>query len=209
MFLQRFIYIYLLGFIFSMISCYSNNEDYPGAIEPPNTIREAFQTIYPKAEQDIWTVSNNYYVIHFLNQGLTNVTWLNHLGEWAMIKTNIPTDLLPSSILESIQQSNYQHWQLIEADTIRRAGMGTIYKTDMKLNKQEVYLYYTAYGSLIQAVTQFPYIDSPIPIQEQVSQVMKTDYPNSILLNIEITPSSDTLLAILEKTVLKIIQLPN
>ena len=49
-----------------------------------------------------------------------------------MIKTDLPLSQLPTAISTDIKQGKYADWKMEEADTIGRAGMGTVYKVEMK-----------------------------------------------------------------------------
>lgn len=58
-----------------------------------------------------WTVNDDYYVIDFENNSLDNTAWFDHLGVWAMIKTDLPLNQLPTAISNDIKQGKYAGWK--------------------------------------------------------------------------------------------------
>ncbi|MEI3118152.1 MAG: hypothetical protein V8T12_04210 [Parabacteroides johnsonii] len=78
------------SFALLFAGCSKDDENVPGGIEPPKTILDAFKAKYPDARDTEWTVNDDYYVIDFENNSLDNTAWFNHLGVWAMIKTDLP-----------------------------------------------------------------------------------------------------------------------
>ena len=187
-------------------SCDRHDHDIPGGIEPPETILKAFDAKYPDARDTEWTVNDDYYVIEFKNNALDNTAWFNHLGVWAMIKTELPLNQLPAPITADIRQGKYAGWKIEEADTIGRAGMGTVYKVEVEKGQQDTALYYTAYGDLIKAAADKDDADQPVTIPEKVANLMEQTFQGAELLDIENT-TFGVQLAVLDKTVLKIVKL--
>lgn len=122
------VFTIFVGFALLFAGCSKDDENIPGGIEPPKTILDAFNAKYPDARDTEWTVNDDYYVIDFENNSLDNTAWFDHLGVWAMIKTDLPLNQLPTAISNDIKQGKYAGWKIEEADTIGRAGMGTVYK---------------------------------------------------------------------------------
>lgn len=56
-----------------------------------------------------------------------------------MIKTEIPSGLLPQAVRSAVKQS-YSDWVIQDADTIGRANMGTVYKVEIeKMTRIRIY----------------------------------------------------------------------
>lgn len=183
--------------------CSKDNENIPGGIEPPKTILDAFNNRYPDAQDTEWTVKNDYYVIEFQNFGQENTAWFNHLGQWAMLKTDLPLNQVPAVITASIQNIDYPGWKIEDADTISRAGMGTVFKVEVEKGAQEADLYYTLYGDLIKAVNAVGNEDAPVIVPEQVITLMEFTYQGCELLDIQ-TNTSGVQLSLLDGKILKI-----
>ena len=93
------------------------------------------------------------------------------------------------------------------ADTIGRAGMGTVYKVEVEKAEQETDLYYTLYGDLIKAVDNAKDdVDRPISVPEKVADLMELTFQGAELLDIENT-TFGVQLAILDGKTLKIVEL--
>ena len=116
------VFTIFVGFALLFAGCSKDDENIPGGIEPPKTILDAFNAKYPDARDTEWTVNDDYYVIDFENNSLDNTAWFDHLGVWAMIKTDLPLNQLPTAISNDIKQGKYAGWKIEEADTIGRAG---------------------------------------------------------------------------------------
>ena len=171
------VFTIFVGFALLFAGCSKDDENIPGGIEPPKTILDAFNAKYPDARDTEWTVNDDYYVIDFENNSLDNTAWFDHLGVWAMIKTDLPLNQLPTAISNDIKQGKYAGWKIEEADTIGRAGMGTVYKVEVEKAEQETDLYYTLYGDLIKAVDNAKDdVDRPISVPEKPDG---TDLPGS------------------------------
>ena len=198
------IYLFLSGLLFWGMSCDTPDNNHPGAIEPPNVIRDAFYTIYPEAKSAIWTVDNNYYVIHFTLDEQKNIAWLTHLGVWAMLKTEILLAQIPTAILIAFQKGEQADWIITQTYTLQRAGMGMVYKLRATNERQETDLYYTLYGELIRQEAPTESTDQPIVIPEAVTSFMEVYYPQAELLDIQ-TTTSGLQLAILEDTILSFV----
>lgn len=195
------------SFALLFAGCSKDDENIPGGIEPPKTILEAFNIKYPDARDTEWIVKNDYYVADFKNNTLDNTAWFDHLGVWAMIETEWPINRLPEAISTDIQQGEYAGWKIEEADTIGRAGMGTMYKVEVEKGEQDTDLYYTLYGDLIKAVVDAKKKeDAPIIIPEKVANLMEQTFQGAELLDIEDT-TFGVQLAVLDKTTLKIVEL--
>lgn len=126
-----------------------------------------------------------------------------------MIKTDLPLNQLPTAISNDIKQGKYAGWKIEEADTIGRAGMGTVYKVEVEVEKaeQETDLYYTLYGDLIKAVDNAKDdVDRPISVPEKVADLMELTFQGAELLDIENT-TFGVQLAILDGKTLKIVEL--
>ena len=107
-----------------------------------------------------------------------------------MIKTDLPLNQLPTAISNDIKQGKYAGWKIEEADTIGRAGMGTVYKVEVEKAEQETDLYYTLYGDLIKAVDNAKDdVDRPISVPEKVADLMELTFQGAELLDIENTTS--------------------
>ena len=83
------VFTIFVGFALLFAGCSKDDENIPGGIEPPKTILDAFNAKYPDARDTEWTVNDDYYVIDFENNSLDNTAWFDHLGVWAMIKTDL------------------------------------------------------------------------------------------------------------------------
>ena len=201
------IFTIFASFALLFANCSKDDENIPGGIEPPKTILDAFKAKYPDAHDTEWTVNDDYYIIDFENNSLDNTAWFDHLGVWAMIKTDLPLNLLPAAISADIKQGKYAGWKIEEADTIGRAGMGTVYKVEVEKAKQETDLYYTLYGDLIKTSDNAKDdIDQPIIIPEKVADLMGLTFQGAELLDIENT-TFGVQLAILDGKTLKIVEL--
>ena len=197
----------IASFALLFSGCSKDDENIPGGIEPPKHIQEAFNTKYSNARDMEWTVKNDYYVVDFENNSLDNTAWFDHLGVWAMIKTDWPLNRLPAAISTDIQQGEYAGWKIEEADTIGRSGMGMMYKVEVEKSEQDTDLYYTLYGDLIKAVANAKgKEDAPIIIPEKVANLMEQTFQGAELLDIENT-TFGVQLAVLDKTTLKIVEL--
>ena len=201
------VFTIFVGFALLFAGCSKDDENIPGGIEPPKTILDAFNAKYPDARDTEWTVNDDYYVIDFENNSLDNTAWFDHLGVWAMIKTDLPLNQLPTAISNDIKQGKYAGWKIEEADTIGRAGMGTVYKVEVEKAEQETDLYYTLYGDLIKAVDNAKDdVDRPISVPEKVADLMELTFQGAELLDIENT-TFGVQLAILDGKTLKIVEL--
>ena len=193
-------------FALLLASCSKDNEDIPGGIEPPKAILDAFNTLYPNASDTKWTVSNDYYVVTFENNNLDNTVWLDHTGVWAMIESELPLSQLPQAITTSIGQSAYADWKIEEADTLGRAGFGTVYKVEVEKGNEESDLYYSVYGNFIKAVNANGNEDAPIVVPDQVANLMELTFSGMQLLDI-LDQNPGVQLAMLDGTIFKIGQL--
>ena len=101
------VFTIFVGFALLFAGCSKDDENIPGGIEPPKTILDAFNAKYPDARDTEWTVNDDYYVIDFENNSLDNTAWFDHLGVWAMIKTDLPLNQLPTAISNDIKQVKY------------------------------------------------------------------------------------------------------
>ena len=75
----------------------------PSGVVNPNPLSAAELTLRCEQEMDAMTVL---------------LTWFDHLGVWAMIKTDLPLNQLPTAISNDIKQGKYAGWKIEEADTI-------------------------------------------------------------------------------------------
>lgn len=191
------------SFALLFAGCSKDDENIPGGIEPPETILNAFNNRYPDAQDTEWTVKNDYYVIEFKNFGQENTAWFNHLGQWAMLKTDLPLNQIPPTITASIQNTDYPGWKIEDADSISRAGMGTVYEVEVEKGAQDADLYYTLYGDLIKAVNAEGNEDAPVIVPEPVISLMELTYPDCELLDIQ-TNTSGVQLSLLDGKILKI-----
>ncbi len=97
------VFTIFVGFALLFAGCSKDDENIPGGIEPPKTILDAFNAKYPDARDTEWTVNDDYYVIDFENNSLDNTAWFDHLGVWAMIKTDLPLTPVAYGYLERYQ----------------------------------------------------------------------------------------------------------
>lgn len=193
-------------FALVLASCSKDDENIPGGIEPPKVILDAFNMKYPDVSGAKWTVSNDYYVADFETNGLDNKAWFDHNGVWSMIESELPLNQLPQAISTSIQQSAYADWNVEEADTIGRAGFGTVYKVEVEKGNQETDLYYSVYGNFIKAINASGNEDAPIVVSDQVANLMEFTFHGATLLDILIQTSGVQLI-MLDGTVFKTGQL--
>ena len=193
-------------FALLLASCSKDDENIPGGIEPPKVILDAFNQLYPNASDTKWTVQNDYYVITFENNNVDNTVWLDHTGVWSMIESEYSLSQLPQAISTSIKQSAYADWNVEEADTIGRAGFGTVYKVEVEKGNQETDLYYSVYGNFIKAINAEGNVDAPIIVPDQVANLMELTFHGCVLLDI-IDQTNGVQLMMLDGTIFKIAQL--
>lgn len=193
-------------FALLLAGCSKDDENIPGGIEPPETILDAFNQLYPNASDTEWTVNNDYYVVTFDNNNLDNTVWLNHSGVWSMIESELPLNQLPQAINTSIKQSAYADWNIEEADTIGRAGFGTVYKVEVEKGNQDTDLYYSVYGNFIKSINANGNEDTPIIVPDQVANLMELTFHGSILLDI-INQTDGVQLIMLDGSIFKIAEL--
>lgn len=195
----------LAGFSLVFAGCSKNDDFFPDDVQVPQTVTDAFNSIYPKAKDTKWTVKNDYYVATFENNTLDNTAWFDHEATWAMIKTEIPSGLLPQAVRSAVKQS-YSDWVIQDADTIGRANMGTVYKVEIEKNNEETDVYYSVYGDLIKAVDNQNDTDTPIVVPKEVISLINITFSGAELLDMEAGEQGYTLY-MLDKTVFKIAQL--
>jgi hypothetical protein len=183
--------VYLLLFIFAscivlIVGCAKNSYEKIGAIEPPETIADSFEELYPDAADATWRVENGYYVITFKNQGLQNKAWLNFKGKYVMLVSSIPAKEIPIAIDSAIKKSEYSGGLIMEIDTITQTGMGTRFV--VKLDRDNAYynLFYTKFGGLIKTENvskeQLSGLN-PTPVPEVLTEYVCEYYPDSQIMN--------------------------
>lgn len=190
-----------------LAGCKDDDNEKPEGIQPPDIITQAFNAKYPGITQVEWNVADNYYVADFENDSTSVDAWFSDNGTWMMEEAELRVTLIPDDIQNAIQQGAYASWMVDDASIINRAGMGTVYKVEVKKNSQEVDLYYTEFGNLIKTVEDTDTnTEQPIPIPAEVKTLMELTFPGAILLDI-IPNSSGYLLALLDKNIYKTSQL--
>lgn len=173
----------LIALIFALSSCAKNSEEKAGEIQPPNIILDAFNILYPKAQNTGWKVSPPYYVITFENFSLDNTAWLTFQGDYMMLKTELPVSDIPINISDAISIGKYKDWNIQSVDTIAQVNMGTRYVIEMKSNENaKSTLLYTKNGNIVMEYGNTPITYAPVVIPKAAIDSISKNYPAGVIM---------------------------
>lgn len=133
--------------VFTLWSCDSDD-----SVKPNSQALKAFENKYPNATQVEWEKKNNYLKVEFRNDQLSTKAWFDQSGQWYMTETEFTQKgQLPPKVLATFESSEYADWYIDDIDQLERHQAETIYIIEVKKDKQEVDLFYTADGIFIKA----------------------------------------------------------
>lgn len=128
--------------LFGFCSC--DNDD---SVTPDPQARQAFESKYPNATQVEWEKKNNYLIAEFIDNQLDGKAWFDATGRWYMTETELThTSQLPEDVQKALANSEYAQWYIDDIDRLERNETETIYVIEVKKDKQEYDLYYSADG---------------------------------------------------------------
>lgn len=203
---KSFFFLLLACITLQLTGCSKNDDDHKGAIEPTQAVLNAFNEKYPDAEDAIFKIEGNYFVVDFTNGGASTEAWFTDQGQWMMDKADTPFNRLPSPVISAFNNGLYAGWEVDDTYTIRRDSMGVVYKIEAEKGNSDLDLYYSQYGNLIKAVPDDSNEDVPILIPYEVHVLMNLSFATCTLLDIQ-SNSEGYLLNMLDGTVYKIAQL--
>lgn len=139
--------LWLAG-IFILAACHDNKDNGPNA-----SVTQAFQAKYPHATQVKWEKKNSYMTADFVLEQHSRTAWFDENGQWYMTETELDhLHQLPEQVQAGFAGSEYAHWTTDDIDQLERLDAETIYVIEVKKEKQEYDLYFSADGILIKAI---------------------------------------------------------
>ena len=98
-----------------------------------------------------WEKKNNYLIAEFIDNQLDGKAWFDATGRWYMTETELThTSQLPEAVQKALANSEYAQWYIDDIDRLERNETETIYVIEVKKDKQEYDLYYSADGILVK-----------------------------------------------------------
>lgn len=190
--LKFFTLLLALGAAWSLQSCDNNDDD---SIKVPAQLQNAFSEKYPNVANVRWESKAGYYVADFHN-GYEASAWFTPNGEWQMTETDIPYSALPQAVKTTFEASEYKNepgWRIDDVDKLERIGLETVYVIEVERQNEEIDLYYSEEGVLIERIVDVDNDrdDQYLPEQNaQLTENMKTfidtQYPGAKLVKVDI-----------------------
>lgn len=204
-------YILFAANIACLLSSCDNdeNESYQdGSNYPAYVSRETFEEFnrrYPEAIGVEWRKegeSEEYRVAGFrlqIGRAVNHEAWFDNNGNWYMTETNMETmfELLPESVRNAFNASEYADWRITEVDVLSRVNNTVIYIIEVEGTengrKVEVDLYYSEDGILVKKVldiddeNDYNDYDDYIISQpdEKIDEFIKQRYPGVRIIEID------------------------
>lgn len=152
--------------------------------------KQALSAKYPDAKRIEWEVKQNYVVADFSNKSREVSAWFDNNGNWYMTETDILFKDLPEAVKASFSAGAHGSWRVEDVDQIERNATETVYVVEAEKQQSEVDLYYSADGALVKqmidADDNYDYEDYiPSVIPSSIDSFLKTNYPNSTILDID------------------------
>ncbi len=110
---------------------------------------EAFNALYPKSNVLQWDTKPGYEIAEFRHNGNDAEAWFDYQG-WAMTKTSVSYDQLPSAIRNRFERSEYSGWEINGIYRIERKSMEIVYVACVERNKVAYDLYFSETGILVK-----------------------------------------------------------
>ena len=173
--------------LFGFCSC--DNDD---SVTPDPQARQAFESKYPNATQVEWEKKNNYLIAEFIDNQLDGKAWFDATGQWYMTETELThTSQLPEAIQKALANSEYAQWYIDDIDRLERNGTETIYVIEVKKDKQEYDLYYSADGILVKVQADLTdddyenYLPDASELPASLQQFINDKYPTCRIIETE------------------------
>ncbi|MFR3853909.1 MAG: PepSY-like domain-containing protein, partial [Odoribacter splanchnicus] len=113
-------------------------------------------------------------------------------GQWYMTETELThTSQLPEDVQKALANSEYAQWYIDDIDRLERNGTETIYVIEVKKDKQEYDLYYSADGILVKVQADLTdddyenYLPDASELPASLRQFIQNKYPNSRIIETE------------------------
>ena len=101
------------------------------------------------------------------------------------------TSQLPEDVQKALANSEYAQWYIDDIDRLERNGTETIYVIEVKKDKQEYDLYYSADGILVKVQADLTdddyenYLPDASELPASLRQFIQNKYPNSRIIETE------------------------
>ncbi|MCC6253148.1 MAG: PepSY-like domain-containing protein [Bacteroidia bacterium] len=117
----------------------------------PLEVRNSFKDKYPNVYvyEWEWVKKKNYYEAEFIMRGNEYDAYFNPDGTWVFTKREIKNSNLPEPIKLTINNSEYAHWKIDDIDEYSSPQYDTLYRVELKQQKQKVKLYFLPDGKKV------------------------------------------------------------
>lgn len=183
---QNFLFLVLAPLSISLMNCSDDDDSNWGIV--PTEVRNAFEEKYPDAKYPEWENKGNYKVAEFFSNNLEMSAWFASNGIWYMTETDISFELLPQTVKDAFQASEYNTWRIDDVDKLERKDTEVVYIIEVESQNKEIDLFYSAEGILIKAVADNDNNEGnhiPQSTPAEVESFIKEKYPQSRIIEIE------------------------
>ncbi|MEG2069812.1 MAG: PepSY-like domain-containing protein, partial [Bacteroidales bacterium] len=114
----------------------------------PASIQQYLTTHHPNARIIEFDQEVNHYEIEIIDGQIPKEIWFDLSGTWLSTSTEIHINQLPAAVTVAIQNSQYAHYEIEEADFLETPN-GNYYQVELEYNDMEVILKITETGTII------------------------------------------------------------
>ena len=142
----------MLAMMFIAVLAFSacSGDDNNDGIKVPEAFSQALKTKYPSATHIEWEKKGNFYVADCRMDGKELEVWYNTNAEWQMTEINLQWNDVPGTVQTSFNNSQYASWQRDDVDLLEYPVQPIVYVIEVEKGNQELQLFYSEEGNLIQ-----------------------------------------------------------
>lgn len=186
---MKWIFLFISLTVFMLYGCDSDD-----SVKPDDQVLRAFKKKYPNATHVEWEKRDNYLKVEFMNDDRTaHTAWFDQSGQWYMTETEFTRkDQLPQEIITAFEKSEYADgWLIDDLERLERYQAETVYVIEVKKDKQEIDLFYSADGILLKAQADRDddyedYLLLPSGLPVALRDFVERKYPDCRIIEYEI-----------------------
>ncbi len=118
-------------------------------VRPEEKFTIALNTKYPGATNVSWDKEGNYYVADCYISGIESEIWYDKSANWVRSEFDIPYDLLPETIKNSLLSYGYSRIDIDDIDLIYEIGKDEYYDIDIDREDKDITIYMSKEGEML------------------------------------------------------------